>query len=81
MSMYSGVSVAGGGFSNLAAGNKVYGGGRSMPTIGPVDPIGYRERDAKARARRNAMLRQLQAQQRGNFASIDALGGPSPYGH
>lgn len=30
-----------------SAGNKVYGMGRSNPTSGPVDPIGYRERDAK----------------------------------
>lgn len=28
-----------------AAGNKVYGFGRSNPTSGPVDPLGYRERD------------------------------------
>jgi len=30
---------------SYAAGNKIYGFGRSNPTSGPVDPIGYRERD------------------------------------
>lgn len=30
-----------------SAGNKVYGGGRSNPTSGPVDPTGYVERGMK----------------------------------
>jgi len=51
--------------------NKVYGGGRSFPNLGPSDPLGYRERDLKARARRAAMLRRLKAQQRGAFMSAD----------
>lgn len=29
-----------------SAGNKTYGFGRSNPTSGPVDPLGYKERDA-----------------------------------
>lgn len=55
-----------------AAGNKVYGGGRPFPTNGPVDPMGYRTRDAKSKARRNAILRRLKARQGGKFASADA---------
>jgi len=53
-------------FSPYTAGNKVYGGGRPMPTIGPVDKMGYRQRDRMAKARRNALLRRMRAQQAGN---------------
>lgn len=62
-------------FNAYAAGNKVYGGGRSMPTIGPVDKLGYRERDLKTRARRNAMLRRLKASSKKKYMSSDYLGG------
>lgn len=55
------------------AGNKVYGSGRSNPTMGPVDRMGYKERDAKASARRNAILKRLQAHQSGKHASADSL--------
>lgn len=44
-----------------AAGNKVYGAGRPMPTIGPVDKAGYRERDAKQMIWKNALSRRLGA--------------------
>lgn len=73
---YSGAAKAGGGFEANAAGNKVYGSGRSMPTIGPVDPTGYAERDRKTKARRNAMLAQIQAMQGQNSFSAQNLGGP-----
>lgn len=53
-------------------GNRVYGGGRSAPTVGPVDPTGYRERDLVTAARRSAILRRMKAQQSGNYASADA---------
>jgi hypothetical protein len=76
ISNYSGFATAGGGFNPFAAGNKSYGGGRPMPTIGPVDPMGYKERDASTQARRNAMLRQIQAMQSGNNMSAPFLGGP-----
>jgi len=56
-----------------AVGNKIYGGGRSFPTMGPVDKMGYRERDAKASARRSAVLRRLQAQLNGKDASADVI--------
>lgn len=56
-----------------AVGNKIYGGGRSFPTMGPVDKLGYRERDAKSTARRNAILRRLKARNSGKLASADAL--------
>lgn len=63
-------------FNSYAAGNKIYGAGRSNPTSGPVDKLGYRERDLLIRARRNALLRRLKATQNKNFMSKDFLGGP-----
>lgn len=63
-------------FQSYAAGNKVYGGGRSNPTMGPVDPLGYRERDLATAARRNALLRRLKASMSKNYMSPDYLGGP-----
>ena len=53
-------------------GNRIYGGGRSNPTSGPVDPMGYKERDLTTAARRSAVLRRLKANQSGNYASADA---------
>lgn len=57
------------GFNPYAAGNKVYGSGRPMPTVGPVDKAGYKERDKKAAVNRTAILRRMQAQQKGNYMS------------
>ena len=54
-----------------AAGNKIYGGGRDAPNLGPVNPMGYRDRDLKYDARRTAILRRLKATQSGNYASPD----------
>jgi hypothetical protein len=68
-----------GGFNSYAAGSKVYGGGRSAPNIGPVsDTMGYRERDLKykTRQRNNAILRRLQARQKGDFGSSANLSAP-----
>lgn len=56
-----------------SVGNRIYGGGRPFPTMGPVDPMGYRERDLQTSARRDAVLRKLKAVQSGKFASADAL--------
>ena len=66
---------AGQNFQPYAAGNKRYGAaGRSAPNIGPVgDTQGYKERDLKKNAMRNAMLRRMQAMQGGNFFSSDFL--------
>lgn len=58
-------------FLPYAAGNKIYGGGRDAPNIGPVDPSGHRTRDLKYQARRTAMLRRLKAIQSGNQGSAD----------
>lgn len=63
-------------FQAYAAGNKVYGGGRSFPNIGAVDKLGYMERDAATRLKRNAMLRRLKAGNKKKFMSQDYLGGP-----
>lgn len=57
-------------FNPYAAGNKRYGGGRSAPNIGPVDPLGYRERDAE-RLRRNAAMQKLKAMKGRDFFSAD----------
>jgi hypothetical protein len=56
-----------------SVGNRIYGGGRSSPNIGPVDRLGYAERDATSAARRDAVLRRMKALQSGKFASADAL--------
>lgn len=58
-------------FLPYAAGDKIYGGGRDAPNLGPVNPSGYRDRDLKYQARRTAMLRRLKAMQTGNFQSAD----------
>ena len=51
---------AGGGFNPYAAGKKHYGSGRPMPTVGKVtDKGGYKQRDVKAAARRDALMRRL----------------------
>jgi hypothetical protein len=55
----------------FAAGNKIYGGGRDAPNIGPVDPTGHQERDLKYHARRTAILRRMQAAKNGNYMSPD----------
>ena len=60
-------------YNPYAVGNKIYGGGRSFPTSGPVDPMGYRERDSVAAARRDAILRRLKANNKGDYGSADAL--------
>lgn len=54
-------------FNPYAAGNKRYGAGRPMPNIGPVaHPQGYNERDNKAQARKNAILRRMKGAGSGN---------------
>lgn len=58
-------------FLPYAAGDKIYGGGRDAPNLGPVDPMGHRERDLKYQARRTAMLRRLKAITTNNYASPD----------
>lgn len=62
-------------FNSYAAGNKVYGFGRNNPTSGPVDKLGYKQRDRAAQLRRNALLRRLQAGQKGNYMSSEWLRG------
>lgn len=61
-----------------SAGNKTYGGGRPMPTIGPVDKMGYRERDAKGMIWKNALSRRLGmgGQQPGGMQQSSNMGGP-----
>jgi hypothetical protein len=62
------------GFNKYAAGRKVYGGGRSMPNIGPVrNKQGYNERDNKAAARKSALLRRLKGQMSGSPMSPNIM--------
>lgn len=63
-------------YNPYVAGAKMYGAGRSMPTLGPVDNTGYQERDMQARAKRQALLNQMQQQQQGNYMAANQLGGP-----
>lgn len=56
----SGMATGGGGFNSAAAGLKRYGGGRSVPNLGPVrDKLGYAKRDAAEKARRNLTLKRM----------------------
>jgi len=63
-------------FNAYAAGNKIYGGGRSFPNMGAVDKLGYRERDAATKLKRNAMLRRLKATNSKQYMNPSYLGGP-----
>lgn len=60
-------------FNSYGAGNKIYNNSRFFPTMGPVDKLGYRERDLRVRTKRNAMLRRLQAKMKGDYMSSDYL--------
>lgn len=65
-------------FNPYGAGNKVYGGGRSAPNVGPVTgngQSGYAERDARGKMRRNALLRRMKAGQSGRYMNQDWLRG------
>jgi hypothetical protein len=64
------------GFNPYAVGNKIYGGGRSAPNVGPVnDKMGYKERDLQAKGRRAAVLRRMKARKSNRFMSADNLRG------
>ena len=61
------------GFNPYAAGDKRYGFGRRGPNVGPTnDTLGYAKRDREAKGRRNAILRRMQARQKGKYASANA---------
>ncbi len=60
------------GYLPYSAGDKIYGGGRDAPNVGPVNGLtGYRERDLKYQARRTAIQRRLKAIKDSNYASPD----------
>lgn len=55
-----GAPQGGAGFNSYAAGEKSYGMGRPAPSMGKIaDRTGYAQRDAKAAARREALLRRV----------------------
>ena len=66
-------------FQPYAAGRKVYGMGRPGPNRKGtrLPKLGYARRDRKAKAKRDAMLRKLKAQQKNRYMSADYL---NPYG-
>lgn len=62
-------------FNPYAAGNKSYGSGRPMPTIGPVaSPQGYDERDNRAQARKNAIMRRMKGSATGDPMNQGVMG-------
>jgi len=62
------------GFNAYAAGNKYYGGGRNAPNVGAVNSMqGYNERDTKAKARKNAILKRMKSQGMGNPMNINVM--------
>lgn len=62
------------GFNPYSAGIKHYGGGRSAPNVGPVKDLqGYNERDMKARARKNAILKRMKNQSMGNPLNFNVM--------
>ena len=63
-------------YTPYAAGSKLYGLGQTQPTSGPItNKDGYIERDMQARARRNAILQRMSAEQRGRYLDPDYLRG------
>jgi hypothetical protein len=63
-------------FNSYAAGKKHYGAGRTMPNIGPVgNKQGYAERDNKAQARKNAIMRRMKGMSTGNPMNKDVISG------
>lgn len=72
------LSGAGQSFNPYGAGNKVYGGGRSAPNVGPVSGQGlqgYKERDMRGRLRRQALLQRMKMGQQGRYNSPSWLRG------
>jgi hypothetical protein len=67
---------AGQSFSPYGTGNKVYGGGRSAPNVGPVtNREGYIERDARGKLRRQQLLKRMKSGQQGRFMTPEWLRG------
>ena len=71
-------------YTPYAAGAKQYatpGGTPNGATQSPDAAAGYNARDMRARAKRNAMLRYMQAGQQGNYASSNYLSGQAQGWH
>lgn len=65
--------------SSYAVGSKTYRGVSSAPNYGPVNGReGYavRDRTYKTRKKNTALLRRIQARQRGRYISADNLSAP-----
>lgn len=67
---------AGQSYNPYGTGEKVYGGGRSAPNVGPVnDKEGYLDREARGRMRRNALLSRMKKTQQGRYMTPEWLRG------
>jgi hypothetical protein len=60
--------------NQYAAGSKRYGlAASSSPNRGIVDPVGYAERDAKAKTKKAIYTQWLEARKKGAYGSANAL--------
>lgn len=70
--------------SKYAVGSRTYNGTRSSPNLGPVNgKEGYAQRDLEYKtrkknnsARRNALLKRMQARNKGRYMSSENLSAP-----
>lgn len=66
-------------YNPYAAGSKLYGPeGRGFPTSGPIGPAGmagYKKRDAKVQAQKQAINQRIKAAQSGQYMTPDYLKG------
>lgn len=60
-------------FTPYAAGSKVYSQVMGSPNMGPVDKTGYKERDRRIQAKKNAVLNKMKANSVGAYSNVDAL--------
>ncbi len=61
-------------FNPYAAGNKRYAGnGGSAPTMGPVNPEGYIEREARNNQKKQMMVQWLKDNRTGAYGTANAM--------
>lgn len=61
----SNTKVGGAGYNQFAAGKRSYGTGRPFPNMGKTkDMSGYQQRDQRAKARRDAVLKRMQKERK-----------------
>lgn len=60
-------------FNPYAAGARMYGSGRTNPTMGSVDKTGYAARDRQRKVKLNALRARMNAANKGAYSSADYL--------